>query len=208
MIQGLNRKELHSSAVLQAMQRVPREEFVPDAYRNLAQSDRALPIGSRQTISQPFIVAFMSQEAKIKPGDKVLEIGTGSGYQTAVLAELGAEVYSLEIIAELADSARTLLTRLGYGQVHLRQDDGWKGWKEQAPYDAILVTAAAPRIPPELFAQLAEAGSLIIPLVFEEQGREVLCLVRKNDGAMKIRELLDVRFVPLTGGSSDPSPEQ
>jgi protein-L-isoaspartate(D-aspartate) O-methyltransferase len=182
--------------VLAALRTVPRHEFVPPSERAHAYEDRAVGVGHGQTISQPYVVAVMTELAALRPGARVLEIGTGSGYQAAVLAELGAEVFSIEIVAPLARRAAATLARLGYGAIHLRQGDGYRGWPEAAPFEAILVTAAAPRVPPELLAQLAPGGRLVIPLGDAEQQLEVH--TRRADG-FEVRRVLPVRFVPMTG---------
>ncbi|MCB0358618.1 MAG: protein-L-isoaspartate(D-aspartate) O-methyltransferase [Bdellovibrionales bacterium] len=198
---GLGRSELCDERVLAALAAVPREQFIPSASSGAALEDRALPIGCGQTISQPYIVALMTQEARIRPGDRVLEIGTGSGYQAAVLSEIGAEVYSIEIIPELADSAKETLNRLGCADVHLRHGDGRQGWPEAAPFDAILVTAAAEGIPDTLLSQLGAGGRLIVPVRRAgSRPEERLIVVTKTDGEPMVRELCPVRFVPLTGG--------
>ncbi len=190
--------ETPSEAVLEAMRRVPRPLFVPEAERDRAWEDRPLPIGHGQTISQPSVVALMTDLLDIRPGDRVLEIGTGSGYQAAVLAELGADVWSIEIVEPLAESARRRLESLGY-RVHLRHGDGYHGWPEAAPFDAIIVTAAASHVPPPLVAQLRPGGRMVIPV----GGRftlQYLMLVEKDaDGGVTTRQLLPVIFVPLTG---------
>ncbi len=186
-----------SPAVLGAIVRVPREKFVPRHERILAYADTALPIGHGQTISQPFIVAYMTELLQVSAGDRVLEIGTGSGYQAAILAELGAQVYSVETIPELAVAAQHTLHALGYRNVRVLTGDGHQGWSEHAPYRAIVVTAVADRIPPALVAQLEAGGRLVIPL--REQGDEQwLTLIEKDtDGRVSRRELFRVRFVPL-----------
>ncbi len=191
------REEL-SGRVLEAIARVPRDRFVPTSQRGRAYFNRPLPIGSGQTISQPFIVALMSDLADVEKGDRVLEIGTGSGYQAAVLAELGAEVFSIEIIPELAARARSTLDETGYRRIRTRVGDGYHGWLEEAPFDAILVTAAAPEIPHPLIEQLAEGGRLVIPVASGPYG-EQLTLVTRHGNEHEERELLPVRFVPLTG---------
>jgi protein-L-isoaspartate(D-aspartate) O-methyltransferase len=200
---GLDRTQLKSEEVLHAMSRVPRHRFVPEEDKEQAYQDKALPIGSGQTISQPFIVALMSQEAQVGPGSKVLEIGTGSGYQAAVLAELGAEVYSIEIVPELATKAAILLSELNYDKVTVKQGDGWAGWPENAPYDAIIVTASAPKAPLTLIKQLANRGRLIVPIeqADSDVGKEGerLVLFEKNGEDLISRDLGAVRFVPLTG---------
>jgi protein-L-isoaspartate(D-aspartate) O-methyltransferase len=184
-------------AVLRAMRAVPRHEFVPPELRAHAYADRPLPIGYEQTISQPYIVAFMSALAAPGPGVRVLEVGTGSGYQAAVLAEVGADVYSIEIVAPLAEAARRVLARMGYERIHLRTGDGHQGWPEAAPFDAIVVTAAAVTVPPKLLAQLAPGGRLVIPVGDEEQHLEVHR--RTADGGFSVERVLPVRFVPLVG---------
>lgn len=189
-------------AVLQAMARVPRHAFVPAPMKAFAYADQPLPIGAGQTISQPFIVAFMTDAAAVRPGDKVLEIGTGCGYQAAVLAEMGARVYSVEIIRELAEDANARLHALGYGNVNVRHGDGYGGWPEHGPYQAIVVTAAAPRPPPQLLAQLAEGGRLIIPVDYEP-GAQMLQIYTRRGETFVQADVLPVRFVPMTGCGRD-----
>jgi protein-L-isoaspartate(D-aspartate) O-methyltransferase len=185
--------------VLAALGRVPREEFVPDAVKARAYENRPLPIGSGQTISQPFIVALMTDLLQLKPGDRVLEIGTGSGYQTAVLAELVERVFTIEIDPALGRRAAATLARLGYAGVTARVADGYQGWPEHAPFDAILVTAAPTSIPPPLLAQLKPGGRLVVP-VGEAFATQSLQLVTKQPGGrITTREILPVAFVPLTG---------
>jgi protein-L-isoaspartate(D-aspartate) O-methyltransferase len=183
--------------VLAAMRAVPRHEFVPAAARAKAYDDEPLPIGGGQTISQPYIVAVMTELAAVGPGDRVLEIGTGSGYQAAVLAELTREVYTIEIDAELARTAAARLARLGYGRVHVRTGDGRRGWPEAAPFDAILVTAAASAVPPALVEQLAGGGRLVAPVGQGED--QVLEVHRRTPEGIRVERHLDVRFVPLVG---------
>ncbi len=188
--------------VMSAMARVPRHEFVPAALCPMAYENRPLPIGQDQTISQPYIVAIMSDLAAPGVGAKVLEIGTGCGYQAAVLAEMGAEVYSVERLPELARLAADNLRRTGYGRVHCRQGDGAEGWPEAAPFEAILVTAAAwRRVPPALIAQLAPGGRLVVPV---DRGasallpdQELLLLNKDSDGNLRQKDVLRVAFVPL-----------
>ncbi|HHJ18101.1 MAG TPA: protein-L-isoaspartate(D-aspartate) O-methyltransferase [Gammaproteobacteria bacterium] len=184
--------------VMQAMARVPRHEFVPAAERRYAYENRPLPIGYGQTISQPYIVAIMTDLLKPGPGDRVLEIGTGSGYQAAILAELVSQVYSIEIISGLARRARDVLDQLGYKQVRTRVGDGYYGWQEQAPFDAIIVTAAADHVPPPLIRQLKPGGRMLIPVGSRFMTQQLI-LVTKGDDGITTRLLMPVRFVPLTG---------
>jgi len=192
----LKGRDITDPRVLAAMGKVPRERFVPQDLRDLAYEDHPLPIGLGQTISQPYIVALMSQWAEVKPMDKVLEVGTGSGYQAAVLAELTDRVFSIELLPELAAAARTRLRELGYGRVQVRSGDGYKGWPEEPPFDAILVTATAPEVPPALKEQLKEGGRLVIP-VGPPGGRQDLLLLRQVGGKLKEEQRVAVRFVPL-----------
>jgi protein-L-isoaspartate(D-aspartate) O-methyltransferase len=186
-------------AVLAAMRRVPRHRFVPADLRYAAYDDQPLPIGYDQTISQPYIVASMTEELGLKPGMKVLEIGTGSGYQAAVLAEITPRVFTIEIKKPLAKQAAARLKELGYGGVQARTGDGYYGWKEEAPFDAIIVTASAPHVPPPLVDQLKPGGRMVLP-VGPPFGRQDLRLVTKDEeGRIRTRSLYGVRFVPLTG---------
>lgn len=185
--------------VMAAMAAVPREQFVLPAYRHLAYQNTPLPIAAGQTISQPLIVALMTHLLDPQPEDVVLEVGTGSGYQAAVLAGLVLRVYSVEIVEELATEAAGVLARLGYDNVTVRAGDGYAGWPEHAPFDGIIVTAAAEEIPPPLLQQLKPGGKLVIP-VGEEHGYQELLLVEVGDnGEVRERSMLPVRFVPLTG---------
>jgi protein-L-isoaspartate(D-aspartate) O-methyltransferase len=190
-------RDIVDARVLEAMGRVPRHLFVSPALQDLAYEDTPLPIGREQTISQPYIVAFMTQSLALKPGQKVLEIGTGSGYQAAVLACLTDKVFSIEILCPLAEQADTLLHRLGF-KVKVKCADGYFGWPEEAPFDGMLITGAADRIPEPLLNQLAEGGRLVMPLAEGGLG-QVLVLVTKVKGRPVVRQLLDVRFVPMTG---------
>ena len=202
--QQLLGRDITDERVLDAMQRVPREEFVPPDQRPFAHEDRPLPIGYRQTISQPYIVAFMTQALRVDPGAKVLEVGTGSGYQAAVLAELAETVYSIEIVPELAQRASETLTRLGYDNIRLREGDGYAGWPEAAPFDAIMVTAAPDHVPQPLVDQLALGGRLIIPVGVDRQMLRVL--TRTEDGVTETASLA-VRFVPMTGEAEQGRPD-
>ena len=192
----LQRRDITDPRVLIAMGTVPRHRFVPGALASQAYGDYPLPIGEGQTISQPYIVALMTQWAEVAPGDKVLEVGTGSGYQAAVLAELTEQVFSIEIRPELARRAAALLKEIGYGRVQVRSGDGYRGWPEEAPFEAILVTAAAPRVPPALAAQLKEGGRLVIPLGAPNEA-QTLVRYRQVQGKLVEEASLAVRFVPL-----------
>jgi protein-L-isoaspartate(D-aspartate) O-methyltransferase len=188
-----------SPAVLAALRAVPRHAFVPADRRALAYRNHPLPIGAGQTISQPYIVAIVSELLQVGPGDRVLELGGGSGYQAAVLAAMGVSVYALEIVPELAERARLTLSGLGYLGVEVRTGDGWLGWPEAAPFDAIVVSAAAPRIPEPLVEQLKPGGRLAIPLG-KPWAVQQLGLYRKDlSGQLTGRSVLAVRFVPVTG---------
>jgi protein-L-isoaspartate(D-aspartate) O-methyltransferase len=187
--------------VLAAMRKVPREEFVPAEFRAESYTDRPLPIGYDQTISQPFIVAFMTEELRPQPNHRVLEIGTGSGYQAAILAELVAEVYSIEIIEALAKGAEATLQRLGYKNVHVKPGDGYKGWPEHAPFDSIIVTCAPERVPQPLIDQLKEGGRMIIPV--GAKFAQELYLLEKKNGRLVQSAVLPVRFVPMAGEGAE-----
>ncbi len=189
------RRDITSRRVLDAMRRVPRHEFVPKEVRSQAYEDWPLPIGENQTISQPYIVAFMTQALEVRKGDRVLEIGTGSGYQAAVLAQMGAAVYSIEIVAPLGERAQKVLTRLGY-TVQVRIGDGYDGWPDKAPFDGVIVTAAPERIPRPLIKQLKTGGRLVIPVGTSSQTLEVYT---KRDDGLHLQQTLPVRFVPMTG---------
>jgi protein-L-isoaspartate(D-aspartate) O-methyltransferase len=183
--------------VLATMRAVPRHEFVPEPMAAYAYDDRPLPIGEDQTISQPYIVAAMTELATVGPRSRVLEIGTGSGYQAAVLAELAGEVYSIEINEVLARRAAATLARLGYGRVHLRVGDGYRGWPESAPFDAIVVTAAPPQVPEPLRQQLALGGRLVIPV--GDDAQELIVITRRDRDTFTEERTFSVRFVPMIG---------
>jgi protein-L-isoaspartate(D-aspartate) O-methyltransferase len=194
-------------AVLRAMRNVPRHEFVPAEYLDQAYDDHPLPIGHGQTISQPYIVAWMTELLELQPGEKVLEIGTGSGYQAAILAELGSvDVYSIEIVPELASSVAQRLQTLGYDKINLKQADGYYGWSDQAPFDAILVTAAPDHLPAPLVEQLSDGGRLVVP-IGPPGGFQSLWKFVKTGNDLKAFNLGSVAFVPLTGEGVQQGPE-
>jgi protein-L-isoaspartate(D-aspartate) O-methyltransferase len=193
-------REQLDSRLLGVLQQVPRHRFVPSAHLDQAYANRPLPIGHGQTISQPYIVALMTDLLALRPGDRVLEIGTGSGYQAAVLAELAREVYSIEIVEPLAMRARKALAETGHGGVALRIGDGYYGWPEAAPFDAIVVTAAASHVPPPLVKQLKPGGRMIIPVGTAFLTQHLMLVEKQADGTLLNRQILPVRFVPLTGG--------
>jgi protein-L-isoaspartate(D-aspartate) O-methyltransferase len=186
-----------NAGVLAAMGKVPRHEFVPERLRSKAYQERPLPIGHGQPISEPYVVAFMTEKIEPKPADRVLEIGTGSGYQAAVLAELTAQVYTIEIIEDLANRAAATLQRLGYTNVHARAGDGYKGWPEAGPFDAIIVTCAPEKVPQPLIDQLKDGGRMIIPV--GSSSKQELVLLRKHDGKLDRQAVLPIHFVPMTG---------
>jgi protein-L-isoaspartate(D-aspartate) O-methyltransferase len=196
--EDIQRRGIDDQRVLQAMLKVERHLFVPESYRPMAYADRPLPIGEGQTISQPYIVALMTYHLHLTPEDRILEIGTGSGYQAAVLAELAKEVYSLEIIEQLARTAQERLQALGYKNVWVKRGDGFYGWPEHAPYDAIMITCATPTIPERLVGQLKEGGRMIVPLG-NEPFIQSLTLITKRAGKIERQPLEDVVFVPMTG---------
>ena len=185
--------------VIEAIRQVPRHEFVPEWLRSRAYEDRPLPIGHDQTISQPYIVAIMTDLLALQPGCKVLDIGTGSGYQAAILAEICATVYTIEIVEALGLEARARLERLGYGNVTVRIGDGFHGWPEQQPFDAIIVAAVAAELPPPLVEQLKPGGWMIIPLHRGVRGQQLVLVEKHSDEKITTEEILPVRFVPLTG---------
>lgn len=195
--QQLRDRGIRDERVLTAMAKVPREEFLPENLRNQAYTDGAMPIGHDQTISQPFIVAFMTEQLRPQPTDRVLEIGTGTGYQTAVLSELVKDVYTIEILDPLAKEASARLARLGYSNAHVKVGDGFQGWPEVAPFDAIIVTCAPSKVPPPLTQQLKDGGRMIIPVGagLDQQ----LHLLEKKDGQLAERAILPVRFVQMSG---------
>jgi protein-L-isoaspartate(D-aspartate) O-methyltransferase len=193
--QQLKAHGINAERVLAAMAKIPREEFVPADQRGDAYEDGPLPIGYDQTISQPYIVAFMTEQLRLKPTDRVLEIGSGSGYQAAILAELVADVYTIEIVEPLAKTAEATLQRLGYKNVHLKVGDGYKGWPEEAPFDAIIVTCAPDKVPQPLVDQLKDGGRMVIPV--GERFAQQLYLLEKKDGQLKESVTLPVRFVPM-----------
>jgi protein-L-isoaspartate(D-aspartate) O-methyltransferase len=189
-------REIEDKSVISAMRKVPRHLFVPEAFRSKAYEDSPQPIGEGQTISQPYIVALMTELLELEANDRVLEIGTGSGYQAAVLAEIAKEVYSIEIISSLHESAREILGDLGYLNIVLKQGDGYAGWEEHAPFDAIVVTAAPPHIPQPLISQLADGGIMVIP-VGDFGDFQTLQKVKKVGDRLKIDKVSPVRFVPF-----------
>jgi protein-L-isoaspartate(D-aspartate) O-methyltransferase len=197
-------RDITNAHVLNAMRKVPRHEFVPAAVRSEAYRDSPLSIGYGQTISQPYIVAFMTQALEPKRTDRVLEVGTGSGYQAAVLAELVAQVYTIELVKPLAKRAAADLTRLGYTNVFVRAGDGYKGWPEPAPFDAVIVTCAPEKVPPPLTEQLKDGGRMIIPV--GPRWNQELVLLRKEGVKLTRRAVLPVRFVPMTGEAETPTP--
>ena len=191
---------IHDPRVIAAMRKVPRHRFVPPELRGAAYADAPLPIGSGQTISQPYIVALMTESLGLKGGGKVLEIGTGSGYQAAVLAGIVDTVYTIEILSELAERARAILDTLGYRNVRVRAGDGYFGWPEKAPFDGVIVTAAAPRIPEPLIAQLKVGGRIVIPIGDDYQDLEIY---EKTGAGLKLLSTVPVRFVPMKGKVRD-----
>jgi protein-L-isoaspartate(D-aspartate) O-methyltransferase len=201
MVEGqIQLRGVQDERVLAAMRRVPRHEFVPQGLRGAAYQDRPLPIGYDQTISQPYIVALMSEALDLRGHETVLEIGTGSGYQAAVLSELAASVYSIEIVPELAARAKSDLERLGYANVSVRSGDGYRGWPEKAPFDAIIVTASPERVPEPLLKQLKSGGRMVLPVGGDQQ---LLLRIARGEGGFESDTLAAVRFVPMTGEVMD-----
>ncbi len=199
VVQQITRRGIADAAVLRAMGSVPRHRFVPETLQSMAYCDQPLTIGHGQTISQPYIVALMSEVLDVRPGQRVLEIGTGSGYQAAVLAEMGVEVYSIEIIPELGKRAEEVLAALGYKEVCVKIGDGYQGWPEAAPFDGIIVTCSPTKIPEPLTAQLAEGGRLVIPV--GDFFYQKLVLLTKKEGRLIEEKIEDVRFVPMVDGA-------
>jgi len=195
------RRDITDRRVLEAMSRVPRHLFVPEDLRYMAYADRPLPIGHGQTISQPYIVALMTQLVEPKPESKALDVGTGSGYQAAVLAELCEEVYSIEIVEPLADEAKKRLADLGYKNITVRHGDGYRGWKEHAPFDLIIVAAAPDHVPQPLVDQLAPGGRLVIPV--GDWHQELILIEKAEDGTVRRKSVIPVAFVPMTGEAQD-----
>jgi len=194
-----NRPKVKNVRVLDALRNVPRHRFVPKGLSDQAYDDNPLPIGHGQTISQPYVVAYMTDLLEVSGGDKVLEIGTGSGYQAAVLAEITPHVFSMEIVKPLAEAASERLQSLGYKTVRVRQGDGYDGWPKEAPFDRIIVTAAAGHVPPPLLRQLKVGGKLVIPVGGRFSVQRIVRVTKEEDGRPKTESLLPVRFVPLTG---------
>ncbi len=194
----LERRDVSSAAVLEAMRKVPRHEFVPQPLQHRAYDDNPLPIGHGQTISQPYIVGYMTQALALKAGDRVLEIGTGSGYQAAVLAELTPHVYTIEIIKALGEEAAARLKRLGYKTVEVKVADGYFGWEEKGPFDAIIVTCAAGSVPPPLLKQLKPGGRMCIPVGPPGLFQDLVLVTKDAEGKVRTESLMGVAFVPLT----------
>ena len=197
MLEQIISRGVKESRMLNAMLKVPRHLFVGEDIQHLAYSDQPLPVGEEQTISQPYMVALMTESLQLEGDEKVLEIGTGSGYQTAVLAELAREVYTVEIVESLARKAKRLLEDLGYQNIHFKIGDGYFGWEEHAPFHAIIVTCGPEHVPQSLVGQLAEGGRLVIPVGSVYQ---VLTILEKTKGETRKRESISCRFVPMTGG--------
>ncbi len=198
VVEQIEERGIRDGRVLEVMEKVPRHEFVPEKYRAFAYEDSPLPIGKGQTISQPYIVALMTECLNLEGNEKVLEVGTGSGYQAAILSELAKEVYTIEIVEPLAERAEELLKKLGYRNVKVKCGDGYLGWEEYAPFDGIIVTCAPDHIPQPLIDQLAEGGRMVIP-VGEVYFPQVLKLIEKREGKVTVRNVTPVRFVPMTG---------
>ncbi len=206
----LGPRGIQDERVLAAMRKVPRHEFVPEPWKQDAYIDSPLPIGEEQTISQPYIVALMTELLELKGPEKVLEIGTGSGYQAAVLAELCTAVYTIEILEPLAEQAEQTLKRLGYEEAHVRCGDGWKGWPERKPFDGIIITCAAPQVPSPLVEQLKVGGRVVVPIAGEDawDPDDLVVGTKQPDGRLEIEKVADVRFVPMTGSLGQDEPEE
>jgi protein-L-isoaspartate(D-aspartate) O-methyltransferase len=212
--QDIAGRGVRDELVLDAMRKVPRELFVPEKLREFAYEDSPLPIGAGQTISQPYIIAFMAEALMLQAGKKILEIGTGSGYAAAVLSEIAADVYTVERLDQLADSAAARLPELGYRNVHVLHGDGTRGWPEHAPYDAIVVAAGGPHVPDSLKEQLKIGGRLVIPVGAGRRAQELVRVIRLSHNEYRSQHIADVRFVPLIGeegwantsGSTIPKP--
>lgn len=200
VLEQLQGRDIKDPLVLAAMLKVPRHEFVPSSIIEAAYEDCALPLKLGQTISQPYIVAYMTQALRLRGTERVLEIGTGSGYQAAILAEIVPEVYTIEILPELHDYAETILNRLGYKNIHSRVGDGYMGWPEYAPFDCIIVTAAPEAVPQPLIDQLKEGGRMVIPLGMGDQD---LTILEKGKSGVMRRSTIPVRFVPMTGKAQE-----
>ena len=200
LVSDLRAKGINSDAVLEALAKTPRHVFVPDAIKDMSYEDNALPIGLKQTISQPYVVAFMTEALALSSSDKVLEVGTGSGYQAAVLSHLVQKVFSVELLDPLAKRARLTLDQIGVKNVEIKTGDGYKGWLEHAPFDAIIVTASPLKIPQNLVDQLKDGGRMIIPV--GERDIQWLVLITKNKGEVTEKKLIPVRFVPMVHGDS------
>lgn len=203
MAEIIEAEGINDSATLNAMRHVPRHHFVPESHRSMAYENQPLPIGYDQTISQPFIVAYMTQMIELQAGDKVLEIGTGSGYQAAVLSELTPEVYTIEIVEELGEQARNLFDELGYNTIQNKIGDGYKGWPEHAPFDAIVVTAAPEELPDALIEQLKPGGVMIIPVGRQSSTQYINKITKSEDGEISSERMLPVRFVPMIRGNNN-----
>ena len=201
-------RNITNKRVLKAMLKVPRHIFVPSQFRQYAYGDYPLPIGFGQTISQPYIVAYMSQQIAPQPSDKILEIGTGSGYQTTILAEIAREVYTIELIAELSHKTETVIKKLGYKNVHFKVGNGWEGWPEAAPFDAIIVTAAADILPQNLITQLKSGGRIVLPLGKVDEVQYLTLVIKKPGGRNIIKKLIPVRFVPFVHPNSKAARQQ